>query len=750
MGHTHTLSLSLFLRLPFLFCVVGNVASANPDVVIANQTEYRFPETHPGKVFTVRKVILNGEGALGKPSLQESQPRPSETLKTPEGISRDVLGRTIRERGYHSKLAQIRARHSLPTYARLETPRIATAGTFKPVRRFSNTQFNPASRIAILSDSPLIQSSADLARMESEEYKAVRRKHGSLSQELRNKLEQMAEVDSVDVLVSLVSEHPGFVDPARMMPAEQKSHAQQWARAKPLVRKDDMTRRYGLREKHPLRTGLSAQNFVTKTTKADVLRMKFDPEIATIQESHEPDLSTVPGSHPPGWLDLVPSAQNPSSSMINLGIGNVATLEVGLTDAFVSRIPSNLQPTYYHRYDTQVGGDSSHSHGMYYLLAGAATGERYHFANGWYGPYGGILDTLIYYDIHAISQSYVGHWYTPLAADSRFVDRMAYLYPFTTVVMPTHNYGHDFVPYNQPYNALSVGNVQHYDLATYNVDFWVWYNGSVVKAADWPNGKATQTKNPDPYYGSIADREMPYLVAPGWTPDPYWGLLDTVAQLVATGGTSLSAPIVAALAGNLRGAVGYGWEQSLIARAALLLTAENVDGGYWDPYSEDQRDGAGTVSGANAVRFVTGNGSYGLSYNPGPDNSGDPQIAAIDVEYLDSALFGTSQYFYYKTPSSLPSGKHLRVVLTWNSSPGVNVAENAISDLALGVQTSGGWYVADTWNGNIEIIDIPSGDLAPNTTYQIRVDPVTFRKASDGPDFTYYALAWDWVKDHAD
>jgi hypothetical protein len=373
------------------------------------------------------------------------------------------------------------------------------------------------------------------------------------------------------------------------------------------------------------------------------------------------------------------------------------------------------------------------------------------------------MDSVINDEIHSLSTSQPNSdirnfFHVPIyntAPDARAVDRWAYIWPYPFISSPTCNDGLDSVPCITTYNNLSVGNVQHYDNSHYLVEALMG-DPHNPPPATVPLLTCSQAKNPPAKYGNVNDREMPYIVAPGVTPDPWWGLCQSYPDSgcivynhgpwCPSCGTSMSAPVLNAMATNVLAAVAssfsgmYYWPE--YTRAALLVTAENVDSGYWDPENHDARDGAGTVSGANAVAFATS----ATDVYPG----GDPAVNGLSAGELSDGEFPSYLWYSYVTPSTLPSGKHLRAVLTWDSSPGTDSSENELSDMDLYVQSNIGWHVSSTLNGNIEMLDIDNGYLSTNATYGILVYPTIFRKASDGPDYTKYSIAWTWVKDHAD
>jgi hypothetical protein len=114
--------------------------------------------------------------------------------------------------------------------------------------------------------------------------------------------------------------------------------------------------------------------------------------------------------------------------------------------------------------------------------------------------------------------------------------------------------------------------------------------------------------------------------------------------------------------------------------------------------------------------------------------------------------------FKIKAPSTLPSGKHLRIVLTWDSSPSLTTSDNALADFDLvvpgykcPVKNSENW---GSWESNVEVADIPRSSIKAGSTISpyIRVCSFTIPAAAVNKTFNavYYAIAWTWVKDHAD
>lgn len=232
---------------------------------------------------------------------------------------------------------------------------------------------------------------------------------------------------------------------------------------------------------------------------------------------------------------------------------------------------------------------------------------------------------------------------------------------------------------------------------------------------------------------------MPHIVAPGI---PNAGsTFDngcTEGSGTLTCGTSFSAPVANGIAAGVIAADSRlsGWPEKV--RATLILTAQNVESGDWT-ISGDERDGTGTVSGSEAVAFATGH-TYVIPGSPAC-------VSGLGATSFYASDFGSNKRFYYQVPNPKPSGKHLRVVLTWDSNPNVSNGTNDLSDLDLVVQRNGGTTYSSSWDSNVEVVDIAAADLTAGSTYYIDISPYANRIPSGS--FFYYAIGWTWVKDHA-
>ncbi|MCD6025087.1 MAG: Subtilase family [Fibrobacteria bacterium] len=729
----------------------GAVGFSQSDTTVLNQTEFRFPETHPGEVFLVKKVILSPKGSLPKSAAVEASPSPS---VSPEKTSaplanRDLRGRFTQGGEYQKRMEQIRRKHGLPTLS----ASVQEAG--RPFKVPKNFRMPEGSRMAVTSNSPRIRSGQDLVALERAEREAVRRKYGALSPEFSRQVDAMKEGEEVEVSIELAIESPGYLNGMKATPEGMKANARAWTSAKTRVNGESLLRQHGLRRTGPEKAETGRVMHV-KATRGQIRSLAHAAGVVSVSRRIPSKTASIPGN-PPVLEDLLASAYNPAGDMAFYTGMNAATLERGLRPAFVDSLPVGLKPISY-RLENFVGWDpaeAAHSEATYLVMARGAPGSDHHhlspYASG--GYFSDVDDSITNYEMTSISTSYVGTWNSTIYPDSRFVDNFAYVYPYPVFSFAAGNDGHEHVPLAQTYNALIVGNVQHYENSHYIVDYL--YDGGAGPVVV-PNSRS---KNPAARYGSSADREMPSLIAPGHTPFPGWGICDEYILVTGGylgkywcpgGGTSFSAPVTAALAANVRSARG-GYNipvKAVETRAALLVTAENVDSGYWNPSVQDSRDGAGTVSGARAVEFAA-NAQYTELFP-----YGDPVQTGLVSDYLDSAYFDQGgfieRYYKYQVPQTIPSGKHLRVVLTWTSSPSLSTAENEISDLGLYVNDDNGWVGSDTWESNVEIVDIDNGALTPGQDYYIWVHPGTYRKSDGGPDLFYYTVAWTWVKDHAD
>jgi hypothetical protein len=182
-------------------------------------------------------------------------------------------------------------------------------------------------------------------------------------------------------------------------------------------------------------------------------------------------------------------------------------------------------------------------------------------------------------------------------------------------------------------------------------------------------------------------------------------------------------------------------------RVSLLVTAQNVDRGYWS-YASDGRDGAGVVNGASAVL-------YAQQASPVSPNNTPVQVG-IGAGSIYATDFGNPTPIVFKVsiPASKPSGKHLRVVLTWDSNPDMSTGSystNSLSDLDLLVTNGSSGMASQSNNSNVEMVDIPNTMFAAGSVVDARISKFINRIPTSGAstNFFYYSIGWTWVSDHA-
>jgi hypothetical protein len=582
-------------------------------------------------------------------------------------------------------------------------------------------------KVAIRTSLEGVESDADLRTLESTEERILRSRDGAIDHELAERMRRMDGAEKTTVAIHLKYPPISYPDKTRHSAEELKAASLAAAAVRPLTDFDALSRRYGI----PWAQDRGGDILICDLTRSQLEAMKSDGGIGAIEAIREegplsPDLST-----------LSASGYNPGSVPSGSGSGvNAATFETGLTSGFLSCI--GVTPASYDTNTTGLSTDIRHANASFRCLAGTApSANLYHRLSI---TFNGTDDVnyLINNGIQTVSMSRTRGGTSPshsTSAEFLVMDDFAYRYPYPVFVNPSANDGYQYEVNWQCYNALSVGNVRHTNNSTYEM-------------AD-----CTQAKNPPPVYGSCisgtgancaGDREMPYVVVPGI---PSSGTDFGTSCLGGSGtvvcGTSWSAPIGNGLAADVIAADSrlVSWPEKV--RATLILTAQNVDGGYWS-CGTDGRDGSGVVSGSDAVSFAQNHSTVYVGNTAVEKGMGAGSISTSD--------FSGTRRFNYVVPNPKPSGKHLRVVLTWDSNPVVGGGTNALSDMDLSVQKNGGTQSSYSWDGNVEVVDIAANDLTAGSSYYIDVLPGINRIPASGSrtDYFYYAVAWTWVKDHAD
>lgn len=569
---------------------------------------------------------------------------------------------------------------------------------------------------------------APIAQLERQEAAVRASRKGTLSEDLVAKLPNLKSNEKLRVSIHLKYPPITYPDKTLVDSDEARSVSMTAATLAPVVNLNAVMRKYGF-------LGLvSRGNDIAEgeLSRTQIESLKDDPEIGAVDVQFEDD----PGS--PEFSTLAASAYNPSPVPSSVGLGvRSATFETGLTASFLSCI--GVTPA---AWDANASRDSyeiRHANATFTCLVRMAPSATFYHRGTVTFDGTGDINYLINNGIQTASSSWLRGATTPYHStypEFLVMDDFAYRYPYPVFVDLAGNAGFAYEVNWQCYNAISVGNVRHTNNSTYELT------------------ECTQTKNPPPIYGSCisgtgancaGDREMPYVVVPG---TPYTGTDFATTCLGGNNtlncGTSWSSAIGNGLAADIIAADSrlVSWPEKV--RATMILTAHNVDGGHWAS-GTDGRDGSGVVSGADAVAFAQSHTSVSPGNSAVENGMGAGSLYASD--------FGAgNKRFYYRAPNPMPSGKHLRVVVTWDSNPIVGGSTNALSDLDLVVQKNGGTQSSTSWDGNVEVVDIANSDLSAGGAYYIDVAPAINRIPTSGSrtNFFYYAIGWTWVKDHAD
>ena len=557
------------------------------------------------------------------------------------------------------------------------------------------------------------------------EENARHAKNGNLSDGLSNRVYSMNELERVRVAIRLRYPLITYLNKTEHSREELFASSLAVSQLEPVISLGDLAIRHGLSLTNDRGLGIGQ----CEASKAQLLALKLDPDVAVVEEDRDetnlsPELSTLATS---AYFASVPSGA---------GSGvHAATFEFGLSTTFLNCL--SVTPSAWDAYTTTNGTDIRHSEGTFRCLVSAAPSATFFHRKSLVYDGTNDINYLINNSIQTVSISQTRGGTSPSRSTySEFLvmDDFAYRAPYPVFSNPTANAGYQYEVNWQCYNAISVGNVRH-------------TNNSTYEFAD-----CTQTKNPPPVYGSCisgsgsdcaGDREMPYIIAPGI---PSSGTTFATTCLEGTGsptcGTSWSAPIANGIAADVLASDTRmtDWPEKI--RAILILTAQNVDGGDWI-CSTDGRDGTGTVNGTEAVSFAQNHTFVN-------QNATGVQKGISTGAMTASAFSGSNLRFNIAAPNPLPSGKHLRVVLTWDSNPVVGGTDVGLSDLDLIVQKNSGTTGSYSWDNNVEVVDIANSSLTAGNTYWVDIDPLTNRiPASARADHFYWVVAWEWVADHA-
>jgi hypothetical protein len=592
-------------------------------------------------------------------------------------------------------------------------------------------------QITLKSNSPKVNSAEDLIYLEQLEKESRAKKYGAINESLWSKLQNGDAAESLSVVIVLKMPAIALLlDKTRVSEERQRAQSELFLRISPLVSPES----FSVMRKVPIKTKIGSNQLVCVLTRKNILDLAHDVNVAAVEEF--PPISPA-GSGDPDFNTLASSAYNHNSNPVPSSAGagvNAATFESGLSQDFVNclGIPPAQQS-----WLNITPAATTHSMSTFRCMFNAAPGaNHYHtFSSG----YSFSSDSLFLYNntIRSTSASTARGEKTAWDAtryEFRQMDNFAYIYPYPVFVNPASNDGFQYIANWHCYNAICVGNVRHT-----NQSHW-----ELVDTTN-PSGGCTQTKNPIAIYGSVNDRELPHLVAPGYRPNGGQFSPASCAsyfsdQLTACG-TSWSAPIVNGLAADVMAANSAFliWPEKV--RVALLVTAQNVDRGYWS-FTSDGRDGAGVVNGSSAVLYAQ------QAVPVAPNNTS--ALVGIGVGSIYATDFGNPAPIVFKIgiPSPKPSGKHLRVVLTWDSNPDMSTGSfstNSLSDLDLLVTNGSSGTASQSYNSNVEMVDIPNSMFTAGSVVDARISKFINRIPTSGSstNFFYYSIGWTWVADHA-
>lgn len=606
-------------------------------------------------------------------------------------------------------------------------------------------EFDPKTNTAgFVSDDAKFRGSSHLDELELAAARERVVHCGAMSPDLAGLIATLKDGDSVDVWVGLKCHPEEFPDKSQMTREQLGRYVSEKAACPdiplPVVDPREFVKRRGVavRDMAGVVTCVDPAQSVLRCrlTPREIRAAANDPDVCSVERFCEPRQLANGPSH----YTLVTSAMNPSMSYLGTPAVHCATIEGGVGTPFLSCIGVGRTTAID---DCLTKPCQPHAQSVFALMHWTSPQSTpMHDSLGW--PR--LRPVKLFIQANSVNTASASYENGGAAEsdDQQAIDCWAFKAPYTTWATPTSNYeapncGANPVclePSWQAYNAICVGNVRHLNLAQY------------VMAG------CTQTRNPLPPYeyqhpdtlgGSVRDRELPSVVVPGYQPT---GHIDTPSTFMddacldsSNCGTSWCAPILNGICANLMSANTWFmyWPEAI--RATVLVTARDVDGQWWDQWV-DGKDGAGTVCGYDAEWFIRNrSGSY-------------PGAGAVEHGMYTSSWLqtdNTTKTFNIRIPAAKPSGRHLRIVLTWDANPDTLVAprRTKLTDLGLYMWVGSNWYFCDSYWSNTEVIEVPCSLLTAGSSYQFMVTHTRNRLTGTPQKMTYWSVAWTWVKDNA-
>jgi hypothetical protein len=616
---------------------------------------------------------------------------------------------------------------------------------------------------SIVTDNSLVTKMSDLDHFRSVEDSVRRAKWGAMSSDLGSLLDGSNDNALVNVIVTMKTPVHTPLDKMHNSIATLKANALSMMQSAPIKTSSTLLSQHQITPN--VLFNQDDHHVEAQMEKSDLRKLAFDTGVAQISLKREPTPCAITAStrYATPFSCLANSAFNPAP-MPSYGQGagvRSATFEPGIWQYVVDYHhlnPSQISWILPNSMDASLALSNLHANlTLTCLINAAPQANIFHVP---YNDYGtsitdGQFQFITGQAIQTISVSTAnfgtgfGDPHTNL--ELLCMDEMAFIYPYPVIVTPSNNNGFQY-PVDWPcYNAISVGCDVDTPLT------WYKFGGG------W--GDCSQAANPMPVYGGFVktlnnlsgDREMPYVVSPGYSPvgcpGCKWNMTDTACdsvlnldgvlppQIQYTCGSSYSAPTVNGIAADVIGASNSFVDWPEAVRTAIILTAENVSGSYWVS-SIDGKDGAGTVSGYNAVQYARN------CTNVGPQNSAcQTGISIGEITSMQSTL---PILYNIAIPATKPSGKHLRVVLTWDATPDLVNNLNYLCNLDLWVtnpnnNTAGPYGYSASYDGNVEVCDIPAANISTSSLVaHILIAALRFPASQN---YTYYSIGWTWVSD---